>query len=323
MRAVGLHQFGGPDVLSIVDVPMPQPGVSEVRVRVEAASVCPADILFRSGALAHRLSGTSAPWVPGTEVAGVVDACGANTDLGVDERVMALVVPFDQRPGAYAEYVVVPQEAVGRLRPGVRPAEAASIPMSGLTAMMALDLAEADRCSSLVVAGAAGIVGSLTLQLARAFASRVIADSPAEDEARLYDLGADDVVDRGETFVSSVQDMTNGGVDSFIDAAGLGVAGLGALRDGGLYVPLRAPSQDVLAAAQSRNIDVRYAPVWKFASAQRLQFLADLFCQGKLLPPPVQLFAPEAAAAAHRQTESRGVRVRAVLDLTPATPACS
>jgi Alcohol dehydrogenase GroES-like domain len=114
MKAIGVMTFGGPEVLHVVELPEPHAGAGEVRIRVHAASVNPTDTLFRAGSQAARLSGRPAPYVPGMDVAGVIDELGADTDnrLKVGDRVVALVIPAGPRGGAYAEYVVVPAPSV-------------------------------------------------------------------------------------------------------------------------------------------------------------------------------------------------------------------
>src|SRR5713101_770082 len=80
MKAIGLTEFGGPEVLTIVELPVPEPGPSQVRIRVHAAGVNPTDITFRSGGRAAQLAQYAAPYVPGVDAAGVVDKCGPDSD---------------------------------------------------------------------------------------------------------------------------------------------------------------------------------------------------------------------------------------------------
>ncbi|WP_329459836.1 alcohol dehydrogenase catalytic domain-containing protein [Streptomyces sp. NBC_01497] len=111
MRAVGLYEFGEPDVLRVVDLPNPKAGPGEVRVRVHAAAVSPADTLLRAGVLAERFREVPGPYVPGMDIAGVVDEIGpeTRTDLRVGESVMAMVMPLGiAAVGGYAEYRVLP-----------------------------------------------------------------------------------------------------------------------------------------------------------------------------------------------------------------------
>src|SRR6516225_1299432 len=113
MRAVGISEFGNPDVLHMVDLPDPQPGPGQVRIRVRAATVNPTDTGLRSGARAAQLKDIPPPYVPGMDAAGVLDQIGegVSTALQPGEQVMAIVVPSGSH-GAYSELLVVPVESV-------------------------------------------------------------------------------------------------------------------------------------------------------------------------------------------------------------------
>jgi NADPH:quinone reductase-like Zn-dependent oxidoreductase len=96
MKAIGLTQFGGPEVLRVFDLPVPEPGPGEVRIRVHAVAVNPTDMTFRAGGRAAELAARPTPYVPGMDVAGVVGKLGEGTDgrLAVEDRVIAYVIPF-------------------------------------------------------------------------------------------------------------------------------------------------------------------------------------------------------------------------------------
>ena len=143
MRAVTFTRFGGPDVLEVAELPEPTPGPGEVRIRVAAATVNPTDIGFRAGRQASQQlaeMGVHPPYVPGMELAGVVDAAGPGTAWRPGERVMAIVTPRRPGGGAQAELVVVPSASVARVPAGTSlEAAAAALPMNGLTVRLALD----------------------------------------------------------------------------------------------------------------------------------------------------------------------------------------
>src|SRR5262249_44508093 len=133
MRAVSFSQLGGPEVLEVSNVPVPQPGPGEVRIRVAAATVNPTDISFRSGrqfTIAQLAEmGVHAPFIPGMELAGVVDAVGDGTSWRAGDRVMAIVNPRRPGGGAQAEQVVVPAASVARVPEGTSFEAAATLPM--------------------------------------------------------------------------------------------------------------------------------------------------------------------------------------------------
>jgi NADPH:quinone reductase-like Zn-dependent oxidoreductase len=141
MRAIGLTEFGGPEVLKVVDLQEPEPGPGEVRIRVHAAGVNPTDITFRSGGRAAQLAQYPASYVPGVDAAGVADKLGPGSDgrLAVGDRVSTFVVPIGPRGGSYAEYIVVPQASVVSAPRSASIWEAATLLLNAATARLALD----------------------------------------------------------------------------------------------------------------------------------------------------------------------------------------
>jgi NADPH:quinone reductase len=115
MRAVGFTEFGGPEVLGIVTLPVPSPGPGQVQVRVAAAAVNPTDLAFRAGAHRSMPAGIQPPYVPGMDLAGVIDAANAAGDWRAGDQVMAAVSPWVPGGGAQAEYVVVAADALARI----------------------------------------------------------------------------------------------------------------------------------------------------------------------------------------------------------------
>ena len=187
MRAVTFSQLGGPEVLQVSDLPEPHPGPGEVRIRVAAATVNPTDISFRSG---RQLStaqlaemGVRPPYIPGMELAGVVDAVGASTNWRAGDRVMAIVNPRRPGGGAQAEFVVVPAASVARVPEGTSLEAAATLPMNGLTVRLALDRLALKPGQTLGVTGAAGAVGGYAVELGVSDGLRVIAVARPQDEA--------------------------------------------------------------------------------------------------------------------------------------------
>src|SRR5262249_43946337 len=135
MRAVTFSRLGGPEVLDVSNLSVPQPGAGEVRIRVKAATVNPTDISFRSGrqfSIAQLAEmNVRPPFIPGMELAGVVDAVGEGTSWRVGDRVMAIVNPRRPGGGAQAELVVVPAASVARVPDGTSLEAAATLPMNG------------------------------------------------------------------------------------------------------------------------------------------------------------------------------------------------
>ena len=312
MRAVGITRFGGPEVLHVVELPDPEAGPGEVRIRVRAAAVNPTDTQLRSGARAERLKDVPPPHVPGMDVAGVLEQIGDGvvTDLQVGDRVMAIVLPLGSR-GGYAERVVVPAESVVRAPRGTTDVEAATLPMNGLTARLALDQLALGPGQTLAVTGAAGAVGGYAVQLGAAEGLRVVADASAADERLVHELGAPTVVRRGEDFAAQVRAVVPGGVDGLVDAALLDAAAVGAVRDSGRMVTLRG-----YEGRASERRGITFLPVYVRNYARERDKLDRLRVQAEdgILTLRVARTLPlEQAAEAHRLLESGGLRGRLVL----------
>jgi NADPH:quinone reductase-like Zn-dependent oxidoreductase len=308
MKAVGVRDFGGPEALQVLELPEPVAGPGELRIRVCAVTVNPADRNIRTG---FWVEPTGQPlYVPGWEAAGVVDAIGEGTvtDLTVGERVMAIVVPSGAH-GAYAEKVVVPAGSVARVPKSANDAEAASLPMNGLTAYLALEALGIGPGGTIAVTGSAGAVGGYAIQLAKAARLRVIADASDQDERLVRDLGADIVVARGNEFTSQVLAHAPDGVDGLVDAGVVGDSVAPALRDGGRVSTLRG-----YAATVDRG--VVFVPVLagnhKEASdvLDRLRELAD---SGQLSLRVADVYSAADASEAHRRLDAGGVRGRLIL----------
>ena len=319
MKAVVVTRYGGPEVLHQVDVAEPHAGPGRIRIRVHAATVNPADVLLRVGDIdeALRASTLSPPYRPGMEVAGVVDEIGprTSTDLGIGDRVMAIVMPIDDSGGAYAEYVVVDADQVTAAPAGSSHAEAATVPMNGLTARRALDVLNLAPGETLAVTGAAGAVGGYAVQLAKADGLRVIADAAPSDEQLVSALGADEIVARGPAVGERIRRRHPDGVAAVVDAALQGVEVLPALRDGAQLAIVRRPGERGTSTLHpERGIVIRdvWVPDYTHAT-DRLRSLRVLAEQGKITMRVAGIFPAAEAAAAHRALERGGVRGRLVL----------
>ena len=319
MKAVVVTEYGGPDVLRLIDVAEPHVGAGKVRIRVYAATVNPADALLRIGDIdeALRASRLSPPYRPGMEVAGVLDEIGPDTatDLRVGDRVMAISMPIDDSGGAYAEYLVVDADQVARAPAGASHVEAATLPMNGLTARRALDVLNLATGEAIAVTGAAGAVGGYTIQLARADGLEVIADAAPADEPLVSALGATEIVARGVGVGQRIRQRRPDGIAAVVDAALQGNAVLPALRDGGQIATVRRPGEQGVSPLQSdRGIQIRDVWVPEYTHAtDKLDGLRALAEAGKLTLRVAQTFPAEQAADAHRALEAGGIRGRLVL----------
>jgi NADPH:quinone reductase-like Zn-dependent oxidoreductase len=318
VKAVAISRYGGPEVLRVVEVPEPHAGPQEVRIRVRAAAVSPADTLIRVGAADAALTGEP-PHIPGLEVAGVIDEIGAGctTNLEEGERVMAMVNPTRPAGGAYAQWVVLREPYVVRSPRDSTDPEASTLPMSGLTARMALDELNLAAGSSLAITGAAGAVGGFAVQLAKADGITVVADASHADVPLVRALGADTVVPRGPDVANRIREAVTGGVDGVIDAALIGPDLLKAIRDGGALAYLRQPGErggpDRLVS--ERGIDLRSVFVHRYDGRHdKLDQLRQQVDDGSLTLRVARTYPMDQAPDAHRALEAGGIRGRIVLE---------
>jgi NADPH:quinone reductase len=308
MRAVVVRRFGGPEVLEVAVVPMPEPHFGQVRIRVAAAAVNRIDLSTRSGALTQAGLLAPAPEVSlGWDVAGVVDAVGQGVArFAVGDAVIGLRDVLSAG-GAQAEYVLLDESAVALAPASVSSAEAATLPLIGLTADRALTLTGLRAGQSLLVTGAAGGVGALVLELAALRGIRTVAVASEADEEFVRRSGASEFVARTQRLGAAVRSVVPGGVDAVIDAAVIGIAAHEALRGGGTFVALVAP----FAPPPLRATRVVVQEV--FADGPRLAELAALVDAGRLTLRLADTMPLTDVAIAHQRLSDGGLRGRLVL----------
>jgi NADPH2:quinone reductase len=307
VRAVGISEPGGPEVLSVIDRDVRAPGSDEVRIKVRAAAVNPTDIGLRmmgGGQL-------EPPWTPGMDAAGVVESVGADVSrLHVGQEVMAAVTPRRAEGGAQAELLVVPAASVVPTPAGATLEQAATLPMNGLTALRGLELLKLSEGEWLLVSGGAGQLASYVIPLATRQGLRVIADAKPEDEDLVHGFGADVVVPRGPGMIAAVRETVPDGVAALYDTALLGSSAFPAIADGGQIAVVRGWDD----SETERGIAVR--PVWVREVLDRtdwLELLRRLASDGTVALRVAERYPPEQVAEAQRVTEAGGLRGRAVI----------
>jgi NADPH:quinone reductase-like Zn-dependent oxidoreductase len=313
MRAVGVMTFGGPEALQVVDLPERHAGPGEVRLRVHAATVNPTDTYTRDGSRAEMLAKAGPPpYVPGMDVAGVLDEIGdgVDTTLRLGDHVMGIVVPNGSH-GGYSSSLVLPAESVAAVPAGATDAEASTLPMNGLTARLGLDLLGLSPGDTLLVTGAAGAYGGYTVQLAKADGLRVIADASEADERLVKELGADVVVRRGPDVAAHVRQIEPGGVDGVADGSVQNEQLFDALRDGGGLATVRGFRADA-----PRGITIHQVWVRDYAKAHdKLDRLRQQVEAGQVTLRVARTFPAEQAGEAHRVLQAGGTRGRLVIEL--------
>jgi NADPH:quinone reductase-like Zn-dependent oxidoreductase len=309
MRAAGVTEFGGPEALHIVDVPEEHAGPGQVRLRVTAAAVNPTDTYLVLGAYAERDPVKTPPWVPGMDVAGIVDEVGEGVEhVAVGEAAMGVVVPTGAH-GGYRESLVLPADSVVRSPKSATDVEAATLPMNGLTARFSLDLMGLQPGQVLAVTGAAGAYGGYVVQLAKADGLTVVADASEADEQLVRDLGADVVVRRGDDVAARIREQFPDGVDGLADGSVQDALVLPAVRDGGAVATVRGYRGDGQRGLRMFPTLVRKVAQDR-AALDRLRQQAE---DGVLTLRVNRALPAEEAAEAHRLLARGGVRGRLVL----------
>jgi NADPH:quinone reductase-like Zn-dependent oxidoreductase len=204
---------GGPEVLTLVDEPMPQPGCGQVRLRILATGVAFADVLMREGLYPHM---PPYPFAPGYDVVGEIDAIGPDSGLAVGQRVAALTVT-----GGYARYIVVPAQDCVPVPEGVDSANAVALVLNYLTAYQMLHrVAAVTAGSRILVHGAAGGAGSALVELAALSRCTIYGTASEAKHELLTRLGAVPIDYRSEDFVARIRELTGTGVDAVFDPIG-------------------------------------------------------------------------------------------------------
>jgi len=298
MRAVSQDRLGPPGVLHMVTVPRPEPGGTEVLVRVLAAGVNPVD--WKTRADGGRLG--PPPFILGWDVAGVVESVGEGvTRFAVGDRVFGMPW-FPRQAAAYAEYLTCPSRQLAATPDSLDDAEAAGLPLAGLIARQSLiDTAAIKAGDRVLIQAAAGGVGSLAVQIAKHAGAYVIGTAAPGDQAFLAELGVDQPIDY--TSVNVADEVA--GVDVVLDLVGgaVGPASLPVLRDGGLLISVPSASDigPLRAAAAGR---VRVTGILVEPDRTGMDAIAALASAGGLRQRIARTLPLDRAAQAHELGES-------------------
>ena len=297
MKAVRIHHYGGREVLSIDDIPVPDIAPDDMLVRVVAASINPVDWKVREGYLAHMIP-HALPLTLGWDVSGVVEQVGAQvTQWQVGDAVFSR--PDLARNGTYAEYVAIRASECARKPRTISHVEAASLPLAGITAWEAMmDTAKVGPGQRVLVQAGSGGVGSLAIQLVKAAGATVVATASGRNRALVESLGVDQFVDYTTTRVADAVEP----VDAVFDTIGGEVqeAAWSILKPGGIQVSIISPPSEEKANAMG----LRAGFVFIGPNAPVLERLAAMVDGGKLRPIVGAEFALEDIAAAHALSES-------------------
>ncbi len=304
MKALRFNQFGGPEVIEIVDLPDPHPGPGQVRIAVRAAGVNPSDWKKRKG-----LMGGELPQTMGHEAAGVIDELGEGVaDVAVGDRVFG----FSAEGAAQAELAVLSYYAP--IPPSLDFPAAAALPAAIETATRVLDQLDVGNASTLLINGASGSVGSAAVQLAVVRGARVIGTGSPASHEYLRSLGAEPIA-YGQGVVMRVRALAPDGVDAALDVAGSGV-----LPE---LIELAGAPEHVVTIADfggAQEHGVRFSSGDAGRAVHALAEIGELIESGHFSLPVARTFPLAGIAEAHRVSEDGQVRGKLVLVV--GSPTC-
>ncbi|MEV8068054.1 NADP-dependent oxidoreductase [Streptomyces sp. NPDC085995] len=298
MRAVGQDVLGGPEVLKEIELERPVPRPNEVLVRVRAAGVNPTDWKHR----AQRVFLGEPPYVLGWDVSGVVEATGVGVALFRPGDEVFGMLPYPFGHGSHAEYVTAPARAFAAKPAGIDHVQAAALPLVSLTAWQALvERAELRAGQRVLIHAAAGGVGHVAVQIAKAHGAYVIGTASAGKHDFLREIGVDEPVDHRTTDVTeAVRD-----VDVVLDTLGgeTSVRSLRTLRPGGVVVSILPVGSDDFPT-EAERLGVRAVRMLVDADHHGMRAIADLVETGRLRPTVAGTFPLAEAAKAHELGET-------------------
>jgi NADPH:quinone reductase-like Zn-dependent oxidoreductase len=311
MKAIVMRDHGGPDVLELHEIDRPEPAPTEVLVRVAVAGVNPVDWKVREEPWLPDLMGEP-PMILGWDVAGTVEEVGYGvTRFAPGDRVFGMPW-FPRLARAYAEYVTAPSRHFVRIPDALDDAQAGGLPLAGLTAWQSLvDTARVGTGDRILIHAAAGGVGHLAVQIAKARGAHVIGTARAEKHEFLRELGCGEPIDyTAQPFEEAVSE-----VDVVLDLIGdedYGLRSLQTLREDGLLIaPPEGVGSKVAAAAEAqskRATDLLVEP-----DPAGLKSLSALAQEGRLSVVIEAAFPLEAAAEAHERLQHGRARGKVVL----------
>ena len=307
MKAVRMHSYGGSEVLVYEDVPQPQPAADEVLIRVHAAGVNPVDWKIRNG-YGKETFGHHLPHILGCDLAGVVESVGSEVKrLKAGDAVYGYTSL--RREGTYAEFIVAKESEVTLKPTCLDFIQAAAVPVGALTSWQALfDIAHLTNGQKVLIHAAAGGVGSMAVQLAKAKGAYVIGTASARNADFVRQLGVDELVDYQTTRFEDAVDN----VDVVFDTVGgeTQERSFQVLRPGGMLVSAVSPPSDAGTASGVRVAMVEVQP-----SAAQLDEVTSLIDSGKVKPFVETVLPLSEVRQAHELSESGRTRGKIVLQI--------
>jgi NADPH:quinone reductase-like Zn-dependent oxidoreductase len=301
MKAIVIHSSGGPEVLKYEDAPRPQPKDDQVLIRVMAAAVNPVDVFIREGRT------TQFPFVPGMDVAGVVEQTGNKVTKFKRGDSIYAYLSFEEQ-GGYAEFAVTKEDHAALKPRSIDFEKAAAVPLAATTAWQALvEEAGLSAGQTILIHGGSGGVGTFAVQIAKARGAKVIATASTANQDLLKQLGVGQPIDYTTTkFEDVVRD-----VDVVLNAVrGDTLArSYGVVKKGGIIVSITGPPDP----AELKKHGIRGTGLSAHPDAKILEELAKLIDAGKITPIVSAVMPLVDVAKAHQQIASHHTRGKVVL----------
>ena len=315
MRAVRIHQFGGPEVMKLEEVARPVPAPDEILIKVYASGVNPVDWGIREGGNDMLRPYLTLPMTLGWDTAGIVEETGSEvTAFTKGDAVFG--VPNFPGDGSYADYCAAKAGQFALKPKSIGFTEAAGVPLAGLTAWTAIFAdGKLQPGQRILIQGASGGVGSFAVQFAKAKGAYVIGTASADNLEYLKQLGADEVIDyRSQPFEEMVHE-----VDVVVETSPLRdneerLKSVTVLKEGGILVSVNVdfPFNDAVLAALARK-QATGALTANQPKQEWLAEMAQLIDEGQVSVFISQVFPLEEVAQAHRESQTYHVRGKLVL----------
>jgi NADPH:quinone reductase-like Zn-dependent oxidoreductase len=306
MKAVRIHEYGGPEVLELEEAPMPKPATDEVLIKVYATSVNPVDWKIREGARKDKFP-ADLPLIPGWDVSGVIKSVGENVhQFRQGDEVYGR--PDPTKDGAYAEYIVVKANQLGRKPKSIDHINAAAVPLAGLTAWQGLfDRGHLEKGQKVLIHAASGGVGTFAVQFAKWKGAYVIGTTSEANISFVKQLGADEVIDyHNENF----EDKLNG-IDLVFDTIGgeTQKRSIQVLKNGGRLITTLRP--EFIVEAKEKHIYLEGYTAHSYP--EQLEQIAGLIDEGIIQPVVSMVLNLEDARKAQQISEDGHVRGKIVI----------
>lgn len=319
MKAIRVYEFGGPEVMKLVEVERPIPANDEILVKVYASSVNPADYIFREGGNELMRSFLTLPIGLGLDAAGIVEELGSEvTDFKKGDNVYG--VPNFPGDGSYAEYIAAKASQFSLMPHHITFNEAGALPSCALIAWNGIvDLGNVQPGQRVLIHGAAGGVGNLAVQFAKAMGGYVIGTASAYNVAFLKDLGADEVIDyNNERFDELLRDVDVVFNASPVRDESIRLRSAAVMRKGGIFIctHLDQPlTDDFLTALAQNNATGTLVGGGSITYTSSLSGTTGLINEGKVKAVVSKIYPLQQVADAHRESETKHVRGKIVLEI--------